>query len=129
VNVLLDTCAFVWLCCEPERFPPEARRVFSGGDPLTLYISDATILEMVVKSALGKLEIPDHPRIWAHEQCKIWKINVLPVTHEEIQFSSGVSQQVKDPFDSLIIATAITHVLPVVTDAHFFKVFGVDVVW
>lgn len=127
--ILLDTCALLWMCCEPERFPAEAQNLFRRDQNAVLYISDATVLEIALKSALGKLELPEPPRRWIENQCNIWGIISLPITHETIYVSAELPWHHKDPFDRLIIATAQTHDLPVVTSDRLFKDYGIDVVW
>lgn len=129
MTVLLDTSAFIWLCSDPDQFPPDARRVLSSKDLLMLFISDATILEIKVKSTLGKLEFPMKPTQWIEEQCGVWDISVIPVTSTEICASAKISAHIKDPFDPLIIATAHTLSLPIITHEESFKDFGVDVIW
>ena len=98
-------------------------------EQVELFISDATILEIALKSALGKLELPAAPRVWIEEQCDIWGITALPLSHDVIYVSAELPGHHKDPFDRLIIATSITHKLPVVTSDRFFEKYGVEVVW
>ena len=60
MKVLLDTCTFLWLTREPQMISPLAREVLD--DPTTiLNMSQASVLEMVVKYRAGKLTFPQPP--------------------------------------------------------------------
>ena len=60
MNVLLDTCTFLWLTREPHMISALAREVLD--DPTTiLNMSHASVLEMVVKYRAGKLTFPQPP--------------------------------------------------------------------
>jgi PIN domain nuclease of toxin-antitoxin system len=117
------------LCSKPDNFTSKASKALHQDDHLELYISDATILEIALKSSLGKLELPAAPRVWIEEQCDIWGITTLPLSHEEIYVSTELPWHHKDPFDRLIVATSMTHHLPVITSDRFFCDYGIEVIW
>ena len=97
MDVLLDTCAFIWLCSEPEKFSEKASEIIEkAGD---LFLSDASIFEMAVKQSSGKLSLPDSPRRWINEQVSSWGIVLLPLTHDDIFLSAELPLHHKDPFD------------------------------
>jgi PIN domain nuclease of toxin-antitoxin system len=61
VNVLLDTCAFLWLAGQPSKLSPAA--VAAIDDPSNeVFLSDATVWEIVLKYGAGKLPLPGPPR-------------------------------------------------------------------
>ena len=48
MNVLLDTCAFLWALEEPERLPEAPMRCFN--DPAgTLFLSAVSVWEIAIK--------------------------------------------------------------------------------
>jgi PIN domain nuclease of toxin-antitoxin system len=60
MNVLLDTCTFLWLTREPHMISDTARAILD--DPTTiLHMSQTSVLEMVVKHRAGKLTFPQSP--------------------------------------------------------------------
>ena len=129
MNLLLDTCAFIWLCSAPGQFSPNARKVLQNQADMELFVSDASVLEIALKSSLGKLTLPSEPRSWIEEQASIWGIELLPITHEIIYFSADLPKHHKDPFDRLIIATALTCNFSIITSDQFFESYGCKVVW
>ena len=118
MDLLLDTCAFIWLCSEPEKYEDTVGETINKAG--NLYLSDASIFEMAVKHASGKLSLPETPRKWIHEQLTSWNIASLPLIREVIFLSAELPLHHIDPFDRLIIATAINRKLPVVSSDTIF---------
>jgi PIN domain nuclease of toxin-antitoxin system len=129
VKLLLDTCAFIWLCSAPENFSGAARGALQNEIDVDLFVSDASVLEIALKSSLGKLTLPNEPRLWIEEQLEIWDIKPLPITHEVIFESADLFKHHNDPFDRLIVATSMIHNLPVVTSDRIFESYGCELVW
>ncbi len=123
MDILIDTCAFIWLCSEPERYSEKAREsIKMAGD---LFLSDASIFEIAIKHASGKLTLPDIPRRWIREQASAWGIVSLPLSQDDIFLSAELPMHHKDPFDRLIISAAINHRLTVLTNDSFFAKYDV----
>ena len=60
VRILLDTQVWLWMLGEPARLTAGGRaRLRSPGN--TFYVSAASIWEIVIKHAAGKLRPPDEP--------------------------------------------------------------------
>ncbi|MEI6165660.1 MAG: type II toxin-antitoxin system VapC family toxin [bacterium] len=129
MKVLLDTCAFIWLCCEPDRFTPAVRQLFLKEPDAELYLSDASVFEIALKSSMGKIELPESSREWVRKQTEIWKIRALPLSREEMFISAELPWHHKDPFDRLVIATAKHHQMPVITADRIFANYGVELIW
>ena len=129
VRLLLDTCAMIRLCAEPEALSSKASTTLKQASDAELFISDATIFEVALKHSTGKLILPLPPREWFTQQCDIWEISTLPLTPEELYRSAELPFHHKDPFDRLIIATAMSHCLPVISSDRVFKEYGVEVIW
>ena len=129
MKVLLDTCAFIWLCSNPDKFSSKARSVFNDPNPLELYLSDASVFEIALKCSQGKMELPQLPREWIAHQLEIWGIQSRPISHEELFISAELPWHHKDPFDRLIIATAKNHKLPIMTSDGSFPRYDIDVIW
>ena len=62
MNILLETCTFLWIVAGSDELPESARRVFT--DPGNeVYLSVASAWEIIVKHQLGKLPLPEPPRL------------------------------------------------------------------
>jgi len=60
MNLLLDTCTFLWLALEPGRISSAAQRLLD--DPGNVrQISQVSMVEIVLKYRAGKLPLPMSP--------------------------------------------------------------------
>ena len=121
----LDTHAFVALGeAHVERFGAESRRLVRSSE---LLVSPAVLLELHVLSETGKLSVdPDRFFTETLETCDV---------RESGDSFSAVVREAKslawtrDPFDRLIVATALLHRAKLVTkDANIHEHFD-DAVW
>jgi len=128
LRLLLDSCAFIWLCSDPERLSKNAVDAISNNRD-SLFLSDASVFEISIKHSIGKLNLPESPENWITQQTGIWGIQQVELTRHEIFESAKLPWLHKDPFDRLIIATAKNHALKVITSDQFFPKYSVDVIW
>jgi PIN domain nuclease of toxin-antitoxin system len=121
---LVDTHALLWWLTDDPALSKPARDAIAdpAGEPL---VSSASVWEIVIKQALGKLTVPDDllerlpdegfgwlPVTAAHA----WRVRDLPLHH-------------RDPFDRLLAAQALLEHLPVVTTDARFGDYGVASLW
>jgi len=128
LNLLLDTCAFIWLCSNPNKLTMKATKYINNVEN-DLFLSDASVLEISIKHSIGKLKLPEAPENWILEQSSIWDINLLSISREDIFESTKLPWIHRDPFDRLIIALAKNHSYYVVTYDSIFKEYSVDIIW
>jgi PIN domain nuclease of toxin-antitoxin system len=118
VNILLDTCTFLWIVSGSSELSDTARRLFS--DPGNeVYLSVASAWEIIVKHKLGKLPLPELP----HEFIKKWRtrheIDSLPLDEAAVLQLSRLPEYHKDPFDRILICQAIAGGMVILTpDLH-----------
>ena len=128
MNLLLDTCALIWLASEPARLPHAATTAIN--DPATvLHISHASLLEITLKHGAGKLTLPDPPRKWWTDQIAKWGITELPLTAESLLRGSELPPHHKDPFDRVILAQAQSESLQIVSSDAEFPPYGIPLIW
>jgi PIN domain nuclease of toxin-antitoxin system len=110
VNLLLDTHALLWWLADARDLEPAAREAI--GDPETLvYVSAVSVWEIVIKKALGKLEVPDDlPAVVEAEP-----FQHLDITIEHAFKVSELPMHHSDPFDRLLIAQCLVDGLTLVT--------------
>jgi PIN domain nuclease of toxin-antitoxin system len=89
-------------------------------------ISVASIVEIGVKSALGRLEITEAQ---THQAIRDLCLTVIPLRPQDaFQFFS--MRQRSDPFDRMIVATALTEGIPLLGGDREFKMYrGLQVIW
>ena len=106
MHALLDTCTFMWLAFEPERISAVARKILD--DPVTVRrLSQASVLEIVLKYRAGKLPLPEAPDVWIPSRREFFQLENLPLDERVIYRSGNLPDGHDDPFDRLIAAHAI----------------------
>jgi PIN domain nuclease of toxin-antitoxin system len=60
MRLLLDTCTFLWITADASELSQNARKLFSDSSN-EVYLSAASVWEIVVKHSLGKLPLPASP--------------------------------------------------------------------
>jgi PIN domain nuclease of toxin-antitoxin system len=130
VNVLLDTCAFVWAISDPAKLSKRAADVLR--DPATqVYFSPITCAEMACLCDRGRLVIAMHWKKWFDHYVKEngWSAVDINVAIMQDAFALPGTFHA-DPADRIIVATARCHKLRVITaDARLLGYPFVESIW
>jgi len=108
--VLLDTHLLLWALAAPARLPPKARRVIRDAD---VYVSAASIWEISIKAALGKLRADPHEVLAALEPAGFLS---LPIAGEHAARVASLPPVHRDPFDRMLVAQALVEPMRLLTD-------------
>ena len=120
MNLLLDTHALLWWLDDDPALSKAARTAIADGENL-VFVSAATVWEIRIKEALGKLEVPSEFR----EVLAAQPFLSLDVTAEHAHAVAGLPDHHRDPFDRMLIAQAGVERLTVVTHDSRFRGYGV----
>jgi PIN domain nuclease of toxin-antitoxin system len=109
VRLLLDTHVLLWWL-GAQRLSPKATAAIASADS-EVRISSATAWEISVKSALGRLTVPDDlsAQLAAHQ------FEVLPVLLSHALAVRALPPHHADPFDRMLVAQAQIEDLTIVT--------------
>lgn len=128
MDLLLDSCSFIWLATDPGQLSIAATSAINNQDAI-LCVSHASLWEIAVKHEAGKLHLPKPPRIWWPEQVSRWLITELPLNQEVLFLGSELPKHHKDPFDRAIIAQALTRDLSIISPDPHFPSYSVKIIW
>ncbi|MGB3612764.1 MAG: type II toxin-antitoxin system VapC family toxin [Elainellaceae cyanobacterium] len=104
--ILLDTHIWFWLITQEfERFPKGWRDIIETAP--TVGISVISCYEIALARDKGRLELPCPTNQWLEAALEPSGISLLPLTPEIACAAVALSPIHKDPFDRVIIATAI----------------------
>jgi PIN domain nuclease of toxin-antitoxin system len=109
VNLLLDTHVLLWWLSGSKRLHSAAREAIA--DSTRAYVSAATVWEIAIKIALGKLEF----RGEMAEQLAINNLLPLAVTVPHALAAGALPAHHSDPFDRMLVAQAKIESLTLVT--------------
>jgi PIN domain nuclease of toxin-antitoxin system len=110
VRILLDTHILLWALIDDPRLSPKARKMIDTATEI--YVSAATFWEMSIKVGLGKLNA-DLDEI--REYCRESGFIELPIAVEHAIAVKDLEHHHRDPFDRLIVATAMTEPMKLLT--------------
>jgi PIN domain nuclease of toxin-antitoxin system len=128
MNILLDTCSFLWLVSDSPELSQNARHLFE--DPANdVYLSVASAWEIIVKHNLGKLPLPELPHVFIKNNRIRHRMETLPLDEAAVLQLSRLPEYHKDPFDRIIICQAIAGGMTILTpDTHISR-YPVQVEW
>lgn len=110
MRVLLDTHILLWTLSDDPKLSTKARKLIENA--AEVYVSAATFWEMAIKVGLGKLDVDlDEVR----EYCLASGFVELPVTSEHAIAVKDLEHHHRDPFDRLIVATAMSEPMKLLT--------------
>jgi PIN domain nuclease of toxin-antitoxin system len=116
VNLLLDTHIALWAVEDNPRLPAHARALLLAPG-VRAHVSVASLWEIAIKHALGRRGAKAMPMSAAQAQSFFVETGfiILPIKAEHVVTVESLERHHEDPFDRLLIATALTEPLRLVT--------------
>ncbi len=128
MNILLDTCTFLWITQDAPELSPTARICFQ--DPGNrVYLSSVSVWEMVVKHALGRLPLPEAPDRVIATMRSGHGISTLALEEEAAFQLSKLPDFRGDSFDRMLVCQALVHGLILLTPDEMIRQYPVRTVW
>lgn len=124
MNLLLDSHTLLWWLHAPERLQTKTFQLIEGAGN-TVFYSAASVWELELKAAAGKLFLPVD---WL-EGIRQSEFQELPVRSVEAKRSAHLPRHHRDPFDRLLIAQALEHGLHIATRDRIIEAYGVPVLY
>jgi len=120
MNLLLDTHVLLWWMDDDPTLLQGAREAVADGGNM-VFVSAATIWEIRIKHALGKLEIPVNFREVLEQQA----FEMLSISADHAHRIGELPMHHRDPFDRMLIAQALVEGFTLITRDTRFKQYGV----
>ena len=121
MSLLLDTHILLWWLSDDPLLPPAARHAISAPANEVL-VSAATIWEIAIKEAAGRLEVPGD----LLEAIDGDDFDMLPITATHAIAAGSLPLHHADPFDRMLIAQARSHRLVLVSVDDRFSRYDVE---
>jgi PIN domain nuclease of toxin-antitoxin system len=129
VKLLLDTQCWLWWFAQPERLSEEAiaHIVDESND---LWFSVASIWEIGIKVAIGKLPLPEPIDSYISSRMVQLGAQSLEITATHALRAAALPLHHRDPFDRMLIAQAQSGDMTLVSaDAMFRQYSDVSILW
>jgi PIN domain nuclease of toxin-antitoxin system len=114
MKLLLDTHIFLWFVSADSRLPILFRdAIREPGN--TVFLSVASLWEIIIKHNLGKLPLPQSPEVYIPRQRQIHRIKSLPITESSLKHLITLPNLHRDPFDRILISQTMNNNLTLAT--------------
>lgn len=128
MKLLLDTGTFLWIVSGSPDLSDKARHLFA--DPSNeVYLSVASVWEIVVKNRIGKLPLPEPPPDFIHKWRLRHQIKSLAIDESSVIQLFHLPEYHKDPFDRILICQSIANKLIILTPDPLIIKYPVRVEW
>jgi len=123
-SFLLDSCTLLWASYAPELLSPRAQGIVANTDNF-FTVSHATIWELSIKVARGKLTLPKN----FFNEIENAGYSLLPTALKHFDTLRKLPLLHRDPFDRLLIAQSIAEEIPLITCDPEITRYDVETVW
>ena len=123
MKIILDTHIFLWALSDPERISPD-NIVEIETLANTIYVSSISIVEIMIKSSLHKLNISFDPIKMVENS----GFEFLDFKAKDALLLKEMPFYHKDPFDRMLIAQSIANKYRIMSDDSKFKLYDCKLV-
>jgi PIN domain nuclease of toxin-antitoxin system len=127
MDLLLDTNVLLRAVGSTSRLNRQCLQLLEDQSN-SLFVSAASIWEVVIKHSLGRLELPDSPGRWLPDRIRILGLETMDVTPAHAFALADLPSPHRDPFDRMLIAQANAEQLTLLTTDRIFQSYPVRVV-
>jgi PIN domain nuclease of toxin-antitoxin system len=122
---LVDTSTLIWVLADSKRLSAKARKALHAG-PLVLSV--VSFWEIVLKAQKGSLDISDPVHWWSRATDLSGGV-ILSIRPAHISVLAGLPPILKDPFDRLLVAQAVSEGLVIITSDEKVCDYPVKTLW
>ncbi len=114
MKLLLDTHIFLWFISGDSRLPILFRSEIQNPNN-QIFLSVASLWEIIIKYKIGKLPLPQSPEIYIPSERQKHQIRSLPISESSLKYLVSLPDLHRDPFDRILISQALGNNLTIVT--------------
>lgn len=128
MKALVDAHALLWYLAGSSQLNQKALGFMQ--DPAnTLFVSPASLWEIGIKDALGKLTLPAPFEQLFPDRLDADGILILPILMPHLHQHRRLPAHHHDPFDRLVIAQALAEDIALISRDSEFPAYGVKLLW
>jgi PIN domain nuclease of toxin-antitoxin system len=126
MKILIDTHVLLWGIQDPAKVSIKVRTLLPAAE---VWISVASLWEIIAKVQIGKLVLPTPVGDYLAEKLKMNGVSVLALNFDHVRRLEEIPLHHRDPFDRILIAQSMEEKLPLVSaDPHFEK-YPIQLIW
>jgi PIN domain nuclease of toxin-antitoxin system len=128
MRVLLDTHALLWWNLDDDRLSESVRDLIRDGRT-EVVVSVASIWEVAIKAAKGKIELPDAADAYIDDRLRRNRWSTLSIDPRHALRAAALPMIHADPFDRVLVAQAQLESIPLVTTDAAITRYDVETIW
>ena len=128
MRLLLDTFAFLWYVAADKRLPKATRDLIRAPEH-DVWLSAASVWEIVVKTQIERLRLPEPAWTYVVAQRDRHAIAALAIEEGAIRHLAKLPAVHRDPFDRMLVCQSLQHDLTLVTNDDAIERYPVKTVW
>ena len=128
MRLLLDTHAFLWWIVDDNRLSSKALQLISNGGN-EVFFSTVSAWEIVVKTGLGRVELPEPVERFLPAQLHANGFQVLPIHLSHALGVGDLPEVHKDPFDRMLVSQAVIERMTIVSGDRQLHGYPVAIEW
>ena len=127
--IILDTHAWLWWNNESSNLSNSARTAIDLTDEIG--IPAMSCWEVAMLAGKSRIELSMDVEVWINLALEHPKVKLLPLTPQIAVLSTRLPGEFHgDPADRLIVATALTHQVPLISKDRLIQKWGyLQVIW
>ena len=94
-----------------------------------IYLSVASLWEIAIKYAIGKLDIPVPPMQFVPKRLARDSITALSIEARHALYVAELPRYHDDPFDRLIVSQSIQQDIPILTADKQLQSYDAEIIW
>lgn len=128
MRFLVDTHCWLWQLSAPERLPEPVRALLADRSN-EIYLSVASMWEIVIKAQLSKLTLPEPAEHYVPSRMEALGNLALPIQQAHVLRLTSLPLHHKDPFDLILLAQASVEGMPLMTADAQLRSYDVELYW
>jgi len=128
MRILLDTGVLLWSVAEEHKLSPRASELIRARSSV-LYFSAASVWEIAIKYAMGKLPLHIEPEEFIPQVVTGLGVETLDITAAHAVGAGKLPRHHEDPFDRMLVAQAMAEGLVLLTADRIFEKYKVECVY
>jgi len=128
MKVLIDTHTFLWWNTEDPLLSARAREIIADGQN-EVFLSAASVWEITIKTAKGRLILPQPPALYISSRVSLYRFRSLPIQISHATHVFELPPYHHDPFDRMLIVQSQLESLPLVTKDEDIQKYDLETIW
>jgi PIN domain nuclease of toxin-antitoxin system len=126
MRYLIDTQILIWSMITPEKLSPLVENILQSNE---IFVSQIAFFEIAIKQKIGKLEEFDLSIESLHYRVEQDGFYMLPLKIDHIAAYRAIPliPEHRDPFDRILLATALSEQYPIISNDANFKLYSPQV--